>query len=209
MYVHMCTLTFALYAISFACFIGIALSLPRLMGSISIDWSRIARDFRDNFGFGKWLFGGNMALLASTQIPAWSLAVLDGTATTGVFAASDGVTSLMRTFLAGCQNFIGPECARLSECKASSELFSFNKRMSTLLLGVTSAFFVVLMLFRQSHCATDLWRGILAAGSLPMLLSLNLVVSSVTLTCGYALSAMNRPDLNLKANVFALGLQLA
>ncbi len=169
----------------------------------------ILPDFKKNWAQGKWLLGGNLTLLASTQIYPWSLTTFHGAAATGLYAAGEGVVNFARAFMISIQNFLGP---KLAHAYASGGKNSLRRVVyqTTLLLGVITGGFSLLFALCGGQLATLIYgakftglRWIVA------LLALNIFAWAITTSQSYAISTIERSEINFKINVLGMILSLS
>ncbi len=165
-------------------------------------------DFKTNWEQGKWLLGGNVTLLAASQIYPWSLTTFHGVAATGMYAAGEGIVNFIRAFMISIQNFLGPKLAHAYAKGGKSELKQVVFQ-TTILLGVMTGGCTLLFALFGGSLATLVYgekfvglRGVIA------FLAFNIFLGALTTSQSYALSTIERSDINFKINLLGLMLSM-
>jgi O-antigen/teichoic acid export membrane protein len=166
--------------------------------------SELQSDWRRNWILGKWFVSGNLTLLASTQIYPWSLSALHGTQATALLGAGDGIVNIIRAPLMAAQNILGPLTAH---AYAHGDMRKVRRLVwsASTIMGIGTALFCVAIFFGGERFATLLYGSKFAGlGPLLFLMALNMLCMALTIGPSYALSAMDRPDVNVYINAVAL-----
>lgn len=165
---------------------------------------QLVPDFKQNWEQGKWLFAGNVTLLATTQIYPWALTSWHGAAAAGLYAASEGVINFIRALMVSIQNYLGPKLAHAYADGGAAKLKALVNQ-ATLFLGLLTGFCASLLAICGGELATLIYgnkftelRWIIA------LLALNIFMWAMSAAQSYALSTIERSDLNFKINTVGM-----
>jgi O-antigen/teichoic acid export membrane protein len=166
--------------------------------------SEVKADWQRNWSLGKWFLGGNLSLLAGTQVYPWALSVFHGTSATGALGAGDGIVNLARAGLMAAQNILGPITAH-AYARGGATLVRKIVVWTTVFLGLGTALFCLVVFLHGEHLMTLLYgKKFAGLGPLISLMSLNMLCLALTVGPSYALSAMDRPDINFRINLVVL-----
>ncbi len=189
--------------------VGVGCGLMAVLWFISrrkmfrVDVARILPDLNRNWLFGRWLFAGSLVYMVHNQLYPWLLMSFHGAATTGVFAACIGVTSLTNPFLVGIGNLLGPKTATLYAQGESDELRRFVFRTTILLSLVMGLFCIVIALFGGQLVIFMYGPKYGGNGLLVSVLALGLFAWWLSAAFSYGLWAIERSDINFKINMIA------
>ncbi len=169
----------------------------------------VATDLRQNLQLGRWFLGSNMVFLASSQCNPWVLSALLGGASVGAYTVCESVVNIPRVALTSMQNIMGPMIARAHHEDGTAGLQTVVQKLDrTLLIG--SSFFAIMIVLIGPWIAHLIFKTVPGnARTVLLLLCLNLVAFAATLAQSFGLSALNRADTTLYANVIGLGIQAA
>lgn len=193
----------AYWVIGLACGIASAMWALKIVRSLSLIHSEIVFDSKRNIGFGKWYFFSNITILMIAQLNLWLLAMYHGTAAAAILAACQGVINLSNPFQLGIKNILGPVMVRILDYKGIKRLSQMVKNASIFIFAIMGLFCVIIYFF-GGHLVTLLYgSGYSSTKHLVFLLSISsfLLALSIAYHCG--LMAIERPDLNFKADLFA------
>ena len=172
--------------------------------SLEVVGKQVRADFQRNFALGKWLLGGNLTQLVGQQFFPWSLNAWHGAVATGIYAACEGVINFIRAFMISVQNFLGPRLAHAWARGGTVELRQVVRR-TTLLLGLIVGMLCVLVAVAGGGLVKLLYGGQYAGlHRIVALLAANIFVQAITTSHAYALSTMERPEVNFKINLIGL-----
>lgn len=175
--------------------------------ALSLGIEQALSDLHLNWAFGWWVFGGNLLHLTSVQLYPWFLTFSHGTAAAGVFAACWSVTALVNPLLIGIGNFLGPRTAH-AHGNGISDLCQVVHKATIFLVVATGIFFVALHIFGDKLVVLIYGSKYAGDGGVVSIFALSIVASSVSLPASYGLWAMERPEVNFKVNIIALGTAL-
>jgi O-antigen/teichoic acid export membrane protein len=160
---------------------------------IAFRLSQLRATIRQSWALGKWLFGGQIAVLVQGYVAIWLLAWIAGTATTGVYAACMSVVSIANPLILGIGNILLPRAVLALNEGGGSKLWRQSVQDAVLLGLATAVFCVAIMIGGESvmrmlyHDAAFEGRGqtltVLAAA---------LLASSLGMPATNALASMER-----------------
>jgi O-antigen/teichoic acid export membrane protein len=195
--------------------VGISAAIPALIWLIA---SRKEFNFkaahwtsalRRNWSFGKWVFAAAMTSMVHMYSAYWLLAILSDAAAAGIFAACQTIVLLSNPFFLGMGNYLIRRAAHAHDQGGIGELRRIVLQ-ATALNGVAMGGFTVLavvfggwllqLIYGPLYVGQQLTIGLLACASL---------VSSVGMGPNHGLYALERPDVDFKANLLALAVMLA
>jgi len=197
----------AFWAIGISCGIVSMIWLILSRKAFNVRRKQAISDFARNWAFGKWVFSGDTVLSVSQRSYPWFLAFFQGTAATGIFAACWGVVSLVNPLLLGVGNYLGPKTVR-AYAKGIGELRQLVFRGTIFLTGTMFLFCIFIVIFGGQLTALIYGSEYVGNGLIVILLALSISASAIAWPTSYALWAMERPDINFKANLLALGVTL-
>lgn len=171
-------------------------------------YHRVLSDFKKNWSQGKWLLGGNLTLLATTQVYPWALTSFHGAAAMGMLAAGEGVVNFIRAFINSIQNFLGPRLAHAYARGGKRQLRQVVSQ-TALILGLSTGVCSLVLAVMGGNLAALIYGS--QFGGLRWivtLLALHIFAWGITTSQSYALSTIERSDLNFKINVLGLILSI-
>lgn len=83
-----------------------------------------------NYQFGKWAVISQLAVMATSQIPIYILALSAGTADTGIYGAAVNLTGIFHVFLNGIANYYLPLGVKQYESGGPLRLRGFTRSLS-------------------------------------------------------------------------------
>jgi O-antigen/teichoic acid export membrane protein len=165
-------------------------------------------DLKKNWVFGKWVFASGLVWALGMNLYPWFLAEFHGTASTGIWAACLGVSSVGNPALLGIQNLVGPKIAHEYAAAGPAALRG-------LVLKVTAAIslpvsLLCLALILCGGRLISLLYGSQYAGNSGVIaiLALSVLISAPAFCFSRALYACERADLDLLGNLAALFVML-
>jgi O-antigen/teichoic acid export membrane protein len=85
----------------------------RSRASLSFSVSRALADFSQNWSFGKWVIGSNLATVLNYQLYPWVLAYFHNIAAVGVLSACQGAIAPMTPFIEGSASYFESRTAQV------------------------------------------------------------------------------------------------
>jgi len=195
----------ALAVIGTACFIaGLAWMISNRRRFL-VRWRRVGPDFARNWKIGKWILAGRLVSHTSAYAPHWLLALLIGTSATGVFAACLTIVLLANPLILGIGNVLGPRAA-LAYANGGTAAVKRIVLRNMLFLGAAMSAFCIFVFFVGTQLMRLFYDGNEYAGhkAVIVVLALHALVSAIFFAANHGLITIERPDVNLKTNLFGL-----
>ncbi|QDT66171.1 lipopolysaccharide biosynthesis protein [Calycomorphotria hydatis] len=201
---EMLTVTTAFLAMAVSCLVAccgwwIAAQFP-----LTINQAAVVKDWRRNWGFGKWALASQLVGCTAIYVMPWVVAASRGEAATGVFAAGSTLVGLANMFVIGLSNYLSPKAAEAYADGGLTELKSVLWKTAGLFTVTLGAFCVFATIGGQLAAAFVYGDSFSAAGPVVAILSVNMWAGAMSITIGNGLWAMHRPAANFRADVFAL-----
>lgn len=171
----------------------LAFSLPGAIGS-----------FRQNWSFGRWVLGSNLALNVSTWAFPWLLATFHDLQVVGILAACQSVIALVNPFLVGSRNFLAPKAAQVFAAGDAREVHRFVRTNTLIVAGAISLLCLGIMGFGKELLHLLYGSQFGDQGLVIALLAANAILGALPLVVDYGIWAMGRPDINFKINSLRL-----
>jgi O-antigen/teichoic acid export membrane protein len=171
--------------------------------------SDVMADWRQNWAFGRWAVASQLIGCTMPYVMPWIVATSEGEQAAGVFGASSTLVGIANMFVLGLSNYLSPRAAQAYTVGGVPELQSVLKRIALLFVAALGSFSLITLVAGERLLALvygDAFRG---GEMIISLLALNLLVSSLGLTAGNGLWAMERPQANFAADITALLTTLA
>ncbi len=203
---HRLSVSAALHVLSAAAIVVSLYWIVSEWRTFGIRWSANVEDLRLNLKLGRWLFGGNMVFMVSSQCNPWVLSAMLGGASVGAYAVCESVVNIPRVALTSMQNIMAPMLARALADGGKPALRRMVARMDGLLLVGSVAFALVIAV-----AGPLLARLIFKANAdyaLLVLLALNFIAFAATMAQGYALTALNKAGYAFYAYLAGLVVQV-
>lgn len=170
----------------------------------AINVRHAAQDFRNNWQSAKWLFASGLAWSISMNLYAWVVAGFHGAASTGVWAASLGVVTVLNPLMLGAQNFLGPRIMHGFARGGAAALNTLVWRICIGYAGTLLAFGSV-MLFAGDHLVVLIYGDKYAGnGAIVSLLTFNLACNAVGFAFSRGLFALDQAAVDFKVNFVAV-----
>jgi O-antigen/teichoic acid export membrane protein len=163
----------------------------------------VVADWRHNWVFARWALACHLFTSATPLVMPWVVAFANGAAATGVLAACTTIIGLANVFVLGLANFLSPKAAHAYGRGGVDELGKVLRK-TLLLFGATLGSFAILALFAGGLLVTSIYGDRYAgAGTIVAVLAFATLASSVGITAGNGLWAMEKPSANFRADVAA------
>jgi O-antigen/teichoic acid export membrane protein len=191
--------------------LGIACGAPAVLWFVATKRKFIVRRrpalryARLHWSFGRWMCASQLTDIGQRYALFWLLAVLMGTAMTGVFVACASVVMIFSPIILGLGSVLAPRAAQAYSEGGGAEV----KRVvwkTTVLLGLTMAV-ACAVLAACGELSLKLFYGgheYSGYGAVVALLSLSTFLSAISFPADNGLWVMGRPDLNFWAGLWGL-----
>jgi O-antigen/teichoic acid export membrane protein len=198
----------AYWSIGVACGLAAAAWTLARRAQFSIRPELFGDHLRRNWSFGKWVLAGQFVGSSMSFVMPWLLALYQGTAATGLLAASGSVVGVSNMLLLGVSNVLSPRAAKAYVVGGAKELRHVLRQAGLLLGGTLGVFAAALWLFGDP-LARFLYGGRYAgAGPVIGVLAMNALAASFGVVAGNGLWALGRPSANFKADIIGVGVAL-
>ncbi len=170
-------------------------SLARLYSirdQFSLRAAHVRQAWRKNWNFSKWVIVEHTAAILNSNVMQWLLAVMLGTAATGLFAACAAILNAFNPIALGLNNVLMPRIAVAMSEQGPGEVRRVVRKATLAMLAITAVFCGAIMIF-----GTDIMRllyGAKYAGqeSTITILALDMLVQSLGSPSAYGLWAFER-----------------
>jgi O-antigen/teichoic acid export membrane protein len=169
-----------------------------------ISRSAAIRDWKGNWGFVRWALACQLVGCSAPYVMPWFVASMEGTAATGLLAASTTLVGLANMFVMGVANFLSPRAAKAYAEGGVMVLKDVIVTTGTV-FAVTLGVFSLLMCFLGGNVAALVYgETYRAAGPVMAVLAFGLLATGLGVTAGNGLWAIDKPQANFRADVCAL-----
>jgi O-antigen/teichoic acid export membrane protein len=170
---------------------------------------RLAADWRCNWKFSRWSVAGFLIGSTTPYVIPWLVAAAHGESATGLLAACTTIINCAGMYVTGVANFLTPRAAQAFHRGGAPELRRVLGQTAAM-FGLTLGTFCLAILATGDLAATLVY-GSNFAGSGPVLalLAFAMLASSLGITAGNGLWALDRPRANFLADVCGLVVTLA
>lgn len=194
----------AFVVLAIATGIGSAVSLWAKRDEIRFLRRRLRPDWTENWVFGKWALFTHLVGCSTPYIMPWLVASLRGEAVTGTLGACQSIVGMANMFVTGVSNFLSPRTAEAYARGGTSALLRTMLRTALLFTVTLGGFSVLMWACGEALGPLVMGKDYHGLGSVMVVLSLALLVNSLGMTAGNGIWAMDRPSLNLTADVTSL-----
>ena len=163
-------------------------------------------DLKLNMRLGRWLAGGNMVFLVSSQCNPWVLGGVLGPWAVGAYAVCESMVNIPRVALNSLQNVMAPVVARAYNDGGKAALRKVVGRYDRMLLAFSVTVAVGLVI-AGPQVSTLIFKRPVNHLTLN-LLALNFIAFAGTLAQSYGLTAIDRAGQTFYANVIGLAAQI-
>lgn len=161
-------------------------------------------DWKHNWKFARWAAASQLVGCSAPYVLPWVLAVAHGEAETGVLAACSTLVGLGNMFVMGLSNYLSPKAAHANAQGGRNELIRVLWKTAAVFSVSLGSFFFVCLL-SGDWLAVLVYGGKYAgAGPVLAILALGLWASSLAITAGNGLWAIERPQANFFADICSL-----
>lgn len=202
--------TTGLYAIGAASGLAAALWLVAKHERFRFDVGAILRDWQENWTFSRWTLATQLLACTMPYLLPWILAFgSGGAATSAVLAACTTLVGIANMFVIGVSNYLSHRAIHAFHEEGVPGLVAVLRR-TALLFTVTIGLFALAAWFGGQPAADFLFKGKYPdAGPVIGWLALSTLVSSLNVTAGNGLWALERPHANFAADVVSFVATLA
>jgi O-antigen/teichoic acid export membrane protein len=198
----------ALGAIGAACgLVGIGW-LVGSRNSFACRAGEVARDWRQNWMFGRWILAAQSSAVANSYATHWLLAALLGTAATGGLAACMSVVALANPLVLGASNLLSPSAARAWSETGAGRLRALVTRSAWLVGAAIALVCGLVVCFGEPIMAFVYGRAYAGLGHVLAVVAAGYLVSALGLAPSHGLFAMQRSDWNFYPSILGVAVTL-
>ncbi len=161
-------------------------------------------DWKENWSFARWAVASQLVGSSTPYILPWFVVSALGAAETGLLAVSNTLVGLANMFVMGIANFLTPQATLAYSQGGTAGLKRVMRNISLLFTAVLGSFFGVVLFWGDVLVAFVYGPGYAGAGSIVAVAAAGLWATSMALTAGNGLCAMDRPSANFRADVYSL-----
>jgi len=166
--------------------------------------SHLASDLQRSWLFGRWVALSQMTHTAQGYLLHWILAITEGVAVTGVYAACWSVVQLAGPFVQGAGNILGPMASRAFAKSGTQGLQAVVHKATVVIGGVLLLYFIAIAwggpFFVQAIYGSE-YAGY---QDLLILLAATTIVTAMGMGPSKGLSLLELPNLNFLFNLIGL-----
>jgi O-antigen/teichoic acid export membrane protein len=162
---------------------------------------RIRDDWHTNWAFGRWALVSQTVGFTAPYVVPWILALDRGEAETGILAAGLTIVGLVNLVIIGSTQSLGPSAAEAFAREGVEGLRSAVRRTAIALTLVTGSFFVTVALVGEWLIVRVYGNPYAGNAHVVVLLAGYMVANGLSIVAGNGLWAMDRPALNVRADV--------
>ncbi len=196
------TLTWACTAM--ACIAAGHAWVRRFRGELQWNWEAIRKDWTQNWQFGRWALVTHVLGCSIPYFMPWLVEFLRGSSETALYAASMTIVGLANMLLTGVSNFLSPTSAHAFTTGGTRQLLRSLLQAAAVIVAILGPF-CLLIGFAGNDIAQRAFPDEYTGLAVPMLfLAISLLASGLGMVAGNGLCAMERPALNIVADVLCL-----
>lgn len=170
--------------------------------------NKFMNNLRQNWELGKWIFASQITSTGQAYVLYWLVALFQGTAATGAYAACWTVVLVANPLRLGIGNALSPQAARAFSDGGKQEVRRVVTQSATLLLLAMTVFCALLVPFGGK--ALVLLYGEQYAGHehTVIILGFAMLLGAVSIAIDHGLKVIEMPNINFRASVLGLLLTL-
>ncbi len=177
--------------------------------TVRVVTARLLPDWRRNWTFARWSVVGCLVGIATPFVLPWVIAAAVGEAATGTFVACVTLVNVAGTYIAGVTNYLMPRAARGYATGGVAELRRVLGGVAVL-FGLTLGAFCAAVVLAGDRPATLVYGPAYAGcGAVLAVLAVQVWVTSIGITAGNGLWAMDRPRANAAADAGTIAVTVA
>ena len=176
----------------------------RFAGGVRVRAKGVVTHWKRNWRFGRWALATHLLHGASHYLMPWVVALVDGEAATGVFAAGSTLVGIANMFVLGLAHYVCPKAAEAFNADGVPGLRRVLRAATLVFSAVLAPFAVACGLFGDALATLIFTEEFAGAGLVLAVLAVNMWANALSITCGNGLWAVERPDANFTADVISL-----
>lgn len=171
--------------------------------------ARIKSDWLRNWAFARWALVTQLVGYATPYLMPWLLALVHGTAATGLLAACNSLIGPAHMLVAGLNNSFCPQAAGAFAHGGLTELKSVLAKTAALFAIAIGAICLLLAAIGDPLAVFVLGPKFAGVGAILTVMAVNVLLYALGIVAGNGLWALDRPAANLYADVTTLLATLA
>jgi O-antigen/teichoic acid export membrane protein len=169
--------------------------------AVCFQWHRFLSDWWHNWSFGKWALQSYLLGNLTPYLMLWILNAFMGTGPTGVFGACVALLGITNIFVLGVGNVLLPQSADVFRKRGSSGLRRLLLKIAGFLVLVLGTVCLAVVLVGEQVAVIVYGEHFKGCEPILIALAFNVLFSSLQMTGGMGLCAINRPRANLVADL--------
>jgi O-antigen/teichoic acid export membrane protein len=165
----------------------------------------IATETRRHWSFGRWVCAAQMSDLAITHGVAWLIAVIAGTAATGIFAACNSIVMVINPLLLGIGSILLPRAAQANHQHGRDEVGRIVWKV-TMVLAMSVGLLSLAVALNGEYLIGAFYslESLDGVQETVFLLAIASFAGATSFAIENGLMVINRPDVNLAASTVSL-----
>jgi len=161
--------------------------------------SNIRRELGRHWSFGRWICASQVADATHNYALHWLLAVMVGTAATGVYAACSSIVLIFNPLILGIGSVLVPRAAQVYADGGNAEVRRVVWK-TTVFLGTAMSILCVGLAFFGEEAMRLLYHGDEYAGygRIITLLAVTTLAGTISFAADHGMWVLERPDINFK-----------
>ncbi len=166
--------------------------------------ARVGGDWRQNWGFARWAVVGFMVGSATPYVLPWVIASAAGEGATGVFVACVTLVNVAGMYIAGVTNYLTPRAARAYTTGGVGELRRVLGRTALMFSVILGGFAAAVAAAGDRPAVLVYGPAYAGCGTVLAVLAAQVWVTSLGVTAGNGLWALDRPRANAAADAITI-----
>ncbi len=188
----------AFIALGSAAVVGVAIGVVSLRRHFQFRRNLIASDLQRSWRFGRWIAGSQLLDVINTQGAFWLIAIVLGTASTGVYAACLAIVLLCNPFMLAVGNILTPRAAETFANRGRDALRRLIHRAAGI-LAIAMALYCLILAMGGNWLARAIYGDEYGShGLLILILGLSFFASAITMAFTDGIRALGRSDIEFK-----------
>lgn len=175
----------------------------------SLQWPSIVSDWRGNWQFGRWALATHVIGCSCPYFMPWLIAYLSDHVTVGKFASCQTLVGLGNMLLVGVSNYLHPKSAEAYAVGGPRRLWRVLSLAAWFFLFALGSLCLLLVATGDAIPTALFGSQFSGLGPTLLCLALGLTSGALGLVAGNGIWAMDRPALNVLADVTLLGVTVA
>jgi O-antigen/teichoic acid export membrane protein len=196
-------------AVGASCLISTGLWFSLTKTRFQVNLSNLRRELGRHWSFGRWICASQLADAGHGYTLHWLLAVVVGTAATGVYAACSSIVLIFNPLIFGIGAVLVPRASQIYASGGHAELRRVVWK-TTAFLGTSMSILCVGLAFFGDAALRFLYHGdgYAGYGLVITLLAVTTLVATLGFAAEHGMWVLERPDINFKIAACGLAVNL-